>query len=121
MIIFATEGDDAQLAFLAGELADAVAMEAGAVDNPFGGEIAGGGFDGPIAALMKTGGAPPVFMRAAIGPSKPPPAISPPNGLSTAPASIATASASSPAKNASCASSPSVANIINSSPSHGTS
>ena len=57
LIIFAAEGDDTEVALLAGELADAIAMEAGAVDNPIGGEIAGGGFDGPFAALVKTGGA----------------------------------------------------------------
>ena len=55
--IFAAKGDDAEVALLAGELADAVAMEAGAVDNPIGGEVAGGGFDGPLFAFVEAGGA----------------------------------------------------------------
>ena len=49
LVVFAAERHDADFALLARQLAETVAMQAGAVDEKLGLEISGGRFDGPTA------------------------------------------------------------------------
>ena len=51
LVILAAEGHDAHVAALARQLGDAVAVEAGAIDQEIGLELAGGGFRDPGCAL----------------------------------------------------------------------
>lgn len=63
--IFAAEGDDADVVFRAGEGGDAVAEEAGAVDEVAGFEFAGGGFEDPAAEVVVDGRDAGVFLEGA--------------------------------------------------------
>ncbi len=63
--IFAAEGDDADVVFCAGEGSDAVAEEAGAVDEVAGFECTGRGFKDPAAEVVVDGCDAGVFLEGA--------------------------------------------------------
>ena len=55
-VLFAAKRDDAKVALLSGKLADAVAMETGAVNNPICREVTGGSINRPFAAFAEAVG-----------------------------------------------------------------
>ena len=63
--IFAAEGDDADVILGASKLSDAVAEEAGAVDEVAGFECTGGGFEDPAAEVVVNGRYAGVFLEGA--------------------------------------------------------